>query len=283
MRILFCLSVLFFCVSGVKAQEENLLYLWPNEVPGETAPKKEHLEKRDSLAHIVRITEVTNPTLKIYKPLSAKKNGKAIIICPGGGYHILAADLEGYEVAEWLTALGYTAFVLHYRVPQKREGALYDVQRAIRIVRHKALEWDLDPSAIGVMGFSAGGSLSARASTQFNIDRYPKVDAADKVSSRPNFSLLIYPAYLDQGENRALTPELTITENTPPMFLFATADDPHANSALVMAMALRDAKIPVGLHILPEGGHGYGLRKGKTAAETWPLLAETWLTSLFNE
>ncbi len=265
----------------VQAQGDTLIYLWPKEVPGELSPKKAAIEKLDSADQVLRVTEVTDPTLKVFEPNPAQRNGKAIIICPGGGYNILAANLEGYEIAEWLAELGYTAFVLHYRVPQKREGALYDVQRAIRIVRGNALKWNLDTSAIGVMGFSAGGSLSARASTNYAKETYDKVDALDEVSSRPNFAILIYPAYLDQGENRTLTPELEITEDTPPMFIFATADDPYANSALVITTALRDAKVPVELHVMPYGGHGYGLRSGSRAAETWPKLAEIWLNTPF--
>src|SRR5690606_6219978 len=195
-------------------------------------------------------------------------------------YHILAWDLEGLEIAQWLNHLGFTAFVLEYRVPTKQEGALMDIQRAIRLVRSRAGEWDLDPDKIGVMGFSAGGSLSARASTGFNKKTYDIIDRSDEVSSRPDYSLLIYPAYLDQGENRSITPELTVDKSTPPMFIFATADDPYANSALVMATALRDAKVPVELHLLPYGGHGYGLRKGSEAGETWPVLAEKWLNKV---
>ena len=132
------------------------------------------------------------------------------------------------------------------------------------------------------MGFSAGGSLSARASTLFDRNTYPKVDDADNLSCRPDFALLIYPAYLDNGENRTLTPELAVNEQTPPMYLFATADDKHGTSALVFAGALRDNKVPVELHLLPEGGHGYGLRPGNAAAETWPKLAEKWLEKLFS-
>ena len=141
---------------------------------------------------------------------------------------------------------------------------------------------NLDANKIGVLGFSAGGSLSARASTLFKPGILSKIDAIDEISSRPDFAILIYPAYLDQGENKTLTPELIITKNTPPMFLFATADDSHANSALVMAGALRDHKISVELHLLPEGGHGYGLRPGNTAGETWPLLAEKWIKKVLK-
>lgn len=260
----------------------NSIYLWPDKVPGETEPKHDPIQSDNTDGNVTRLTDVTNPALIVFEPDSKIKNGASIVICPGGGYNILAIDLEGYEIAKWLNALGYTAFVLQYRVPQKQEGALMDVQRAIRIVRSKSTSMGLDSNKIGVMGFSAGGSLSARASTNFMKQTYPKIDEIDQVSSKPNFALLIYPAYLDEGENGSLTPELTLANDTPPMFLFVTATDPYANSSLVMASALRDHNIPVEFHLYPKGDHGYGLRKGSIAAETWPILAEEWLRNLIN-
>ncbi len=253
------------------------IHLWPNEVPGENDPKHKAVKTDNTKNNVTRLTDVTDPTIEIFEPEASIKNGASIIVCPGGGYNILAIDLEGYEVAQWLNSLGYTAFVLQYRVPQKREGALMDVQRALKIVRSSATHWNLNPNKIGVLGFSAGASLAARASTNFTKETYPKNDSIDSFSSRPDFAVLIYPAYLDQGENNSITPELTLTKNTPPMFLFATADDPYANSALVMASSLRNNKNAVELHLLPNGGHGYGLRKGNYAAETWPILVEKWL------
>jgi acetyl esterase/lipase len=168
-------------------------------------------------------------------------------------------------------------------VPDKKDGALQDAQRALRIVRANADKWHLDPENIGIMGFSAGGSLSARASTNFTRKTYTAVDKTDSLSCRPSFTMLIYPAYLDEGEGKTLTPELKLKKDTPPVFIFQTADDPYANSSLVMAGAMRDAKLPAELHLLAKGGHGYGLRTGKEAAETWPLLAEKWLNSILNK
>lgn len=279
-KVMLTLCFLFFSLVFVaQAQNDELIHIWPDKVPGETAPKHPAVVTDNHSGGVTRLTDVTDPTLKVFLPDEKVNNGAAVIVCPGGGYRILAIDKEGYEVAEWLNTLGYTAFVLEYRVPQKQEGALNDIQRAIRIVRSEAEAWKLDPEKIGVIGFSAGGSLVARASTRYNEATYKAQDAKDKLSSKPNFAMLIYPAYLDKGENRSLTPELKIDDNTPPMFLFATADDAHANSALVMATALRDNKIPVSLHLLPKGGHGYGLRNGNPAGETWPELAETWLKS----
>ncbi len=265
------------------AQNNVILPVWPDSVPDQNISKLPDEQVLDSVDKVLRITRVSIPTLTIFEPEESKKNGASVIINPGGGYHILAANLEGDEIAEWLKNLGYTAFVLHYRVPDQRDGALQDLQRALRIVRSNAKKWQLDPAKIGVMGFSAGGSLSARASTQFTKETYSKIDAIDNESSRPDFALLIYPAYLDQGENRTLTEELYVNSETPPMFLFVTADDSHANSSLVMAAALRDAKVPVELHMMPYGGHGYGLRNGKPAAESWPKLAEIWMQSFLRE
>lgn len=260
--------------------QTHIIEVWPNGVPDQMSEKQEAKIAKDKGDGVIRFAEVTNPIMTIYAPPAAKANGTGIIICPGGGYSILAHNLEGTEIAEWLSSLGYTAFVLQYRVPQQQAGALQDVQRAIRIVRNEASKWNLSTNKIGVMGFSAGGSLSARASTLYDTQTYSRIDAVDDLSCRPDFTILIYPAYLDKGDNRALTPELKVTEETPPMFIFATADDKYANSALVMTTALRDAKVPVELHFLPKGGHGYGLRPGNKAGETWPNLLENWLLSL---
>ena len=274
-------SSLLFSIS-MQTQTTEIIHLWPYAVPGEKEVKHDPETSKDIRGNVLRLTNVTNPSISVFKPDSLSNNGIGIIICPGGGYNILAADLEGYEIAEWLNTLGYTAFVLHYRVPNKKEGALNDIQRAIRVVRNSAENFGLNSDRIGVMGFSAGGSLCARASTRFAEETYQKIDQIDNLSSRPDFSMLIYPAYLDNGDNRSITPELTITKETPPFFIFATADDVYGNSALVMTGALRDAKIPVDLHFLNNGGHGYGLRSGNVAAETWPKLAEAWLKALIN-
>lgn len=275
MKKIFVLLVLFLCINIVNSQ--STIYLWPEKVPGEDKPKAEAVVSDNTKKNVTRLSEVTNPLMKMYEPAKENNNGVGIIVCPGGGYSILAIDLEGYEVAEWLAGLGYTAFVLQYRVQQKKEEALMDAQRAMRLVRANADKWNLDPDRIGMMGFSAGGSLTARTSTLDHQQTYPPVDENDKISAKPDFSMLIYPAYLDKGENRSLTTELEVDSLMPPMFIFTATNDNHANSALVMTGALRDAKVPVELHMVPEGGHGYGLRKGNIAAETWPGLMEEWL------
>jgi acetyl esterase/lipase len=259
------------------SQKKEVIYLWPGKVPGETKDKGMPAIAPSKNDNILRYSEITNPSVEVWLPEPSKRNGHSVIVCPGGGYSILAWDLEGTEVATWLNTLGYTAFVLQYRVPDKKEGALQDVHRAIRVVASRAEEWGLEPGKTGVMGFSAGASLTARACTMSGKRSYKPVDTADSLSCRPAFGMLIYPAYLDLGPDKTITPELKLTKEVPPIFIFQTADDPYANSSLVMASALRTAKLPVELHLLPEGDHGYGLRPGKRAASTWPALAEKWL------
>jgi len=277
------ITILILILLGLNAfsQQKEVIHLWPGKVPGETEPKHKPVVTNNNKGFVTRITDVTDPAIVVYPAPAYNNNGAAVIICPGGGYNILAIDKEGYEIAEWLNTLGFSAFVLQYRVPKKQKGALQDAQRAIRIVRANAEKWKINSDKLGIMGFSAGGSLSARASTMYDVKTYERIDNTDTFSCKPDFSLLIYPAYLDRGENRSLTPELNVNENTPPTFIFQTADDRLANSALVYAQALRDEKVPVELHLLPEGGHGYGMRHGNNAAETWPKLAERWLKSLF--
>ncbi len=277
------LAILFImCSLNSFSQKKDLIYLWPGKVPGET--KEKMLPKVDTSQKdgIIRFSEVTNPALDVFLPDPAISNNSAVIVCPGGGYQILAYDLEGTEIAAWLNKMGYTAFVLQYRIPDKKEGALQDAQRALRIVKDNSKKWHINAERIGIMGFSAGGSLSARTSVLFNKKTYSPVDKSDSLSCRPSFTMLIYPAYLDQGPNLSLTPELKLHKDVPPIFIFQTSDDPYGNSALVMASALRNAKLPVEMHLLPEGGHGYGVRPGKIAATTWPLLAEQWLKRTIN-
>jgi len=256
------------------------VYLWPGQVPGETAEKHDPVQTPNKDGNVIRLTDVTNPAFFVFKPEANMHNGAGVIICPGGAYNILSYDKEGTEIAAWLNKQGITAFVLQYRVPKKQEGALMDIQRAMRIIRNDAEKYGVKSNKMGVMGFSAGGSLSARAATLYGKRSYTPVDKADSLSCRPDFALLIYPAYLDLGTNRTLTPELTVDKNTPPIFLFQTADDNYGNSALVMAGALRDAKVPVELHFMAKGGHGYGLRTGNIAAETWPKFAEIWIKNI---
>ena len=281
MKYLFSFFLMLLTVCSF-SQNNTLVYLWPGKVPGEVKEKQPPVIAASKNDNVLRYSEVTDPAIEVRLADPANTNGCGVIVCPGGGYNILAYDKEGTEIATWLNKLGYSAFVLQYRVPGKRDGALQDVQRAVRIVRENADHWKLDPEKIGVMGFSAGGSLSARASILFNKKTYQPVDKADSLSCRPSFTMLIYPAYLDQGPNQTLTPELQLNKEVPGMFIFQTADDPYGNSALVMATSLRNAKIPVEMHLMPSGGHGYGLRPGLTASEMWPKLAGNWLNKILE-
>lgn len=255
--------------------QESERNIWPDKRPAEVVLKKGKMKQTMGEDDILRIQQMPVPTLQKF-PVVKSPKGKVVIVCPGGGYQILAVNHEGTEIAQWLNALGYTAYVLRYRVPDNREGALQDVQRAIRIARAE------NPGKqVGVMGFSAGASLTARAATRFQLPSYTATDEIDTQSARPDFAALIYPAYMDEGEHHTLTPELTITEQTPPFFVFQTADDRYGNSALVISQALRNHKIPVQLHIYEKGGHGYGLRANLAeAASKWPKLMEEWLLGL---
>jgi acetyl esterase/lipase len=267
--------LLIVITSQLQAQNDSL-FLWKNDVPGESKPKSPPL-----LATIddgsIRVVEITNPFVAVFLPKASNKNGKSIIVCPGGGYVRLAAHKEGYTIANWLTELGYTVFVLQYRVPNKRDGTLHDLQRALRVVRANAKTYGLDAAKVGAMGFSAGAHVVARAALSETIPPYPTQDDADHESARPNCMILIYPAYLDGGSNRSLSPDLKATAGIVDTFIFQTMDDTYVHSSFALATALQDSKANVELHILPKGGHGYGMSPGNDAAETWPKLLQHWL------
>jgi acetyl esterase/lipase len=212
-----------------------------------------------------------------------------VIVAPGGGYHILAEDLEGEEVADWLTRIGVTAVLLEYRVPRRPDqpkteppaGALQDAQRAVGLVRARASEWGVDPSRIGMLGFSAGGHLTAWASSNWEKRSYEPRDASDDMSCRPDFAVLIYPGYLQKsGRSTDLHPTIVVTPKSPPTFLAHAADDPvsHENSVLYH-MAMRRAGVPSELHIYGSGGHGFGLRASSNPCSTWPARCEEWMKS----
>ena len=268
------------------------ILLWPNgapDEPGNIGPEKNTTEPDDRKVvgrEVIRLTNVTEPTITVYRPAPEVATGAAVMVCPGGGYHVLAYDLEGTEVCEWFNSLGITAILLKYRVPV-REGLphyappLQDAQRAIGLVRAHAEEWQINPERIGVLGFSAGGHLSAALSTNYEKRTYDPIDSADQLSSRPDFAMLIYPAYLVEKESHQLVPELPVSESTPPTLLIQTEDDniPVANS-LFYYLALKNANVPAEMHLYATGGHGYGLRKVKSNVHTWPKRAEEWLRTI---
>ena len=277
-RLLLLILIFNFQLSTfnfVNAQYLNkAVEIWPKDVPGGTERKELKWQERPGDGRA--FYDVSSPTLEAFVPDASKSNGKAVIVCPGGAYAMLAYEKEGQEIAQWLSGLGYNAYVLAYRVPNNRLGALQDIQRAIRLVRSKGA------TQVGVIGFSAGASLSCRACTRWNEPAYeanPK-DKVDTVSCRPDFGILIYPAYLDEGPNHTLTPELTVTKDTPPLFVFGTEDDVKYSgpSTPVIMDAMQRVNAPIEVHYLTRGGHGYGMRRG--AGLIWPPLAEQWLKTL---
>ena len=262
----------------------------------------------------VYVSNVTVPTMTVYSP-EGKNTGAAVVVFPGGGYQILAIDLEGTEVCDWLVPKGITCILLKYRVTDvgdyPKSGpypespmALEDAQRALGLVRLHAAEWKIDPHKIGVLGFSAGGHLVAATSTYFSKRLYKAVDAADNESCRPDFAVAIYPGHLslgaaewdaDQGkkkyvvkharnadEHLSLNPDLPVTKNTPPTFLLQNEDD-HVDSiddALSYYIALKNAGVPVEFHTYAQGGHAFGLRHTKLPVTDWPVLVERWLNTI---
>jgi acetyl esterase/lipase len=266
--------------------------LWPNGAPNATPnPAEEHdtTTAKDNLIAgkpVIRLGNVSNPTLTLYAP-KGKNSGAAIVVFPGGGYHILAMDLEGTEVCDWLNTIGITCVLVKYRVPDsgpypKSSAALEDAQRAVGIVRAHASDWHIDPQKIGVLGFSAGGHLAAALSTHFDRRLYTTVDAAEAVSCRPDFAVIVYPGYLAiADQNFAPNADIHVTAQTPPSFIVQAEDDPvHIESSVVYFLALKNAKVPAELHIYAEGGHGYGLRRTALPVTTWPRSVETWLHTI---
>ena len=287
--ILASIAVVGLAMDRPSAAEPDkpILPVWPGRAPGESEVGGKGREAPAVAGDpTIRITDVVQPTLTIFKPPADKDTGAAVLICPGGGYRILAWDKEGTEVAEWLNGLGVTGVVLRYRVPVKEgkprhEAPLQDAQRALGLIRQHASEWGIDPERVGVLGFSAGGHLSAMLSCS-DADRrtYEAIDAADRESGRPDFALLIYPAYLATAEDE-LSPEVKVSGKAPPTFLLQTQDDRiRVESSLVYYAALTKAKVPAEMHLFPKGGHGYGLRPSADPVSGWPRLAEVWLRSI---
>jgi acetyl esterase/lipase len=274
------------------APGHTTLDVWPHGAPGATAnpaPEADTTTAKENLIAgkpLVRLGNVSVPTLTLYTP-SGKNTGAAVMVFPGGGYRILAIDLEGTEVCDWLTSSGITCVLLKYRVPDtgpypKSAAALQDAQRALGIVRSHAAEWHIDPKRIGVLGFSAGAHLAAALSTHFDKRLYDSVDAADQVSCRPDFAVIVYPGYLAIAEQYfAANADIHPTEQTPPSFIVQAEDDPvHVENATVYFLALKNAKVPAELHLYAQGGHGYGLRRTELPVTAWPQLVETWLRTI---
>jgi len=308
------LGYVVFALQGLNAQTRgwepssghSQVPIWPGTPPdAQVLPRPEIAAPVDG--HFVAgrpwtyVTNVTRPTMTVYSP-KGKNTGAAVVVFPGGGYRILAIDLEGTEVCDWLTSKGITCVLLKYRVPgvemypksapykfsgpyPKSPVALEDAQRTVGLVRSRAGELHIDPHKIGVLGFSAGGHMVAAISTHFDRRVYPPVDAADRVSCRPDFAVALYPGHLSLAENSiALNPDIRshITHQTPPTFLLQNEDDhvDRVEDALSYYAALKKAGVPVEMHLYPEGGHAFGLRRTKFAATAWPDLVETWLAAI---
>jgi acetyl esterase/lipase len=267
--------------------------IWPGAVPDlQSVPGPETQTKG-------AVTNVTQPTMTVYAP-TGKTTGAAVVVFPGGGFEVLAIDLEGTEVCDWLTSRGVTCVLLKYRVPSApyvwqcdcrphnrsiSTPSLQDAERTVRLVRAHAAEWRIDPHRVGVLGFSAGGYLVAEVSTRFKTRLYTAVDAADQESSRPDFAIAIYPGHLALAENSiALNPNIKsyITPDTPPTFLLQNEDDhvDRVEDTLSYYMGLKAANVPVELHAYAQGGHAFGLRPSALPVSEWPRLVEKWLGTI---
>jgi acetyl esterase/lipase len=273
--------------------------IWPGAAPDAQPVASPEDETKTATEPLVAgrpwvyVGKVSRPTMTVYSP-TGKNTGAAVVVFPGGGYWILAIDLEGTEVCDWLTSRGITCVLLKYRVPGEglfpRSGpyphspmALEDAQRTVGLVRFHAAEWHIDPHKIGVLGFSAGGHLVAAMSTHFKQRLYPAVDAADKESCRPDFAVAIYSGHLSlAADGLGLNPDIHVTGQSPPTFLLQAEDDPvdRVEHSLSYYAALKKAGVPVEMHLYAQGGHAFGLRRTKLPITGWPALVETWLQTI---
>ena len=284
-RIILSMVFTLLLAGTLRAAEPQTINVWPGKAPDESRQQKP--ESSETKGNITRTTNIFVPTLTIHPAPKENNTGAAVIICPGGGYSILAWDLEGTEVAQWLNSVGVTGVILKYRVPEKRPQddvnhfpPLEDAQRAVSLIRSKAKDWEIDPDRIGILGFSAGGHLTVLACTQYDHRSYEPVDDVDKVSCRPGFGIPIYPAWLEVEGRDELKAEFPVNKQTPPMFIACAADDKiSAVGSAVLYLSLKHAGVPAELHIYARGGHGFGLRHTANPCSTWPQRCEAWLKS----
>ncbi|MDE3108613.1 MAG: alpha/beta hydrolase [Acidobacteriota bacterium] len=319
MRVLkfFALAIfVVFAAAGLGAQTprwqpssgHTQIPIWPGAIPDAQPVSGQEYAKRMT-DHLVAgrpylfVGNVSRPTITVYSP-KINNTGIAAVVFPGGGFQVLAIDLEGTEVCEWLTSHGITCVLLKYRVPNsgphwerqcrcqvapKAPTALEDTQRTMGLVHLHAKDWHIDSHKIGVVGFSAGGYLVAAISTNFEKRLYPPIDAADNESARPDFAAAIYPGHLCEFPGRKcsdkdleLNPDVRVTAQTPPTFLVQAEDDnvDGVDQALTYFIALKNAKVPAEMHLYTQGGHGFGLRRTKLPITQWPELMEKWLTTI---
>jgi len=270
--------------------------IWPSGRPGADSESIATAPKPVAGKPWTYIRNVSRPTLTVYAPMG-KNTGAAVIVFPGGGYQILAIDLEGTEVCDWLISKGITCVLLKYRVPNagpswdqqcgcdvttRSSLPLEDAQRTISLVRFHAAGWHVDQHKIGVLGFSAGGHLVAMVSTHFDRRVYAAVDSADQESCRPDFAVALYPGHLFEYAKEAMNADLHVTKNTPPTFLVHAENDnvDGPSNSLSYYRALKDAGVRAELHLYAEGGHAFGLRRTTFPITAWPQLVETWLQTI---
>jgi len=286
----FLLAAAFSVSLASAVEPTKVIDLWPGTPPGDfTAPGAEADTSEPGKGLVagkplIRLGNVSKPQLHLFLPPKDKANGTAIVVCPGGGFNILAWDLEGTEVAEWLNSIGVAAAVLKYRVPtakleQKWLIPQMDGQRAISTVRSKAGEWGLDPARIGVLGFSAGGHLTVRLALESAKRVYSPIDEIDQVSCRPDFAAPIYGAYSFDDKAGKLRDDVVVAKDTPPLFFVHAWNDPiDPRNSLLLAAAAKAAGVPSEVHLYDTGGHGYGLRpQADKPVTSWPARCAEWL------
>jgi acetyl esterase/lipase len=298
-------SILLFTIFIFSANAQvTLLKVWPNGISGSIKNEAYSEKATETNGEISRYEKVTDPSLYVFLPPAEKATGTAVLICPGGGYGVLAFSHEGFAIARWLNENGIAGIILKYRLPSdmimkdKSVGPLQDAQEAMRIIRRNAAEWKINPRKIGVIGFSAGGHLASTISTHYSEKLY---ESRDTTSARPDFSLLIYPVISFDasfthagsrknliGENpsenaiKRFSNELQINEKTPPAFLVHSADDkvvPVQNS-IVYFEGLQKNNIQTELHVFQKGGHGYGLSVNNGTQSAWPVLCINWMKEI---
>ena len=276
---IFVLVTLLGMPSGIAA-EPLVLDLWPDGVPlsGQKAESSE--EVRTNKNGILRITNVTRPQMTVYRPNDP--NGAAVLVCPGGGYKILAYEHEGTDVCEFLTEHGVTAILLKYRVPSSQEVALQDAQRAIGMIHHHAEEWGIDPDRIGMLGFSAGGNLTVMTCLHGSERTYEIDEKLDINNPTPSFAVPVYPAYLvERGTEGPLLSAITVKDTSPPLCLVHAADDPWtASSSFLLAVEYKKHNIPCEVHVYAKGGHGFGMKKKGMPVDAWPHRVIEWMDSM---
>lgn len=269
----------FCCAVSFASEPAATLNLWPGKPPGDTSDVgPEKVDKG-------MLTNVSTPTISVYKPSAEKDTHSAIVVAPGGGFRALAMEHEGTQVCQWLNSIGVTGVLLKYRVPNRPRmprymAAMQDGQRALSIVRSKATEWGIDPKRIGIMGFSAGGQLSADVETNFDKRSYEPIDDMDKADIRPDFAILIYPGGIAPKDRSqvGLSEDVHVSKDTPPTILVMANNDPVGpENAVYMYLALKRAGVPAELHIYAEGGHGFGMHKSDAPHGSWTKRIEDWM------